>query len=406
MTQKQCNKCGLAIESNGNFCPKCGGQDFNMLNTEVPSDDKVNSYEDVSNNSQSKIKNDEVSKKKSINLKIGLIVGGIALLLVVVVVAIAFGGDKNDSIAKDDTIVTSSTNTTKVTYEKEILDCIEKSKGFANNGDFEEAIATLDTAEQLYGADARIDEQRKSVNIAKGLNELSAMEADGKYGECIQYIDQNLSEYKTNSDILGKRNLYVSKYKTQVITNADNALKSTGYDSAMNIIDEALKILPLEQEFLNKQTEYEEYKPIDLFSLNYFNAAENFGFEYNDPQERKDNEGNAHDKTYCFKHSYQYSNTWVEYKLDKKYNNLSGTFFLDFDWRTTKQEAHFYVYGDGKLLYDGVQTGGKVPFDFDIDITNVDILRIEYKTNIWSSGGWNSAQFAGIFDNTYIVKTK
>ena len=79
---------------------------------------------------------------------------------------------------------------------------------------------------------------------------------------------------------------------------------------------------------------------------------------------------------------------------------------MDFDWRTTKQEAHFYVYGDGKLLYDGGQTGGKVPFDFDVDITNVDVLRIEYKTSIWTTSGFTHSVFAGIFDNTYIVKAK
>lgn len=406
MLQKQCNKCGLVIEESGNFCPKCGNNDFSSLNIDEPTINEKDLQTGESFDSLIVSSNGESTIKKNNGLKVGLIASGIVLLLVVVIIAIAFGGDANDKKIPQDSTVSSITNNTEENYEQEIFDYIEQSKKHANNGEFEEALAILDTTEQLYGTDSRIDEQRKNVNIQKGLKELSVIEEEEKYGECIQYIDKYLSEYKTESDILGKRNLYVSKYKAQVIANADNALKSNGYNSAMGIIDDALKVLPAEQELLNKQTEYEEYKPVDLFSLDYFNAADNFGFEYNDPQERKDNEGNTYGKTYCFKPSYYSSNTWVEYKLDKKYNKLLGTFFLDFDWRTTKQEAHFYVYGDGKLLYDGGQTGGKVPFDFDVDITNVDVLRIEYKTSIWTTSGFTHSVFAGIFDNTYIVKAK
>ena len=406
MLQKQCNKCGLVIEESGNFCPKCGSNDFSSLNIDEPTINEKDLQTGESFDSLIVSSNGESTIKKNNGLKVGLIASGIVLPLVVVIIAIAFGGDANDKKIPQDSTVSSITNNTEENYEQEIFDYIEQSKKHANNGEFEEALAILDTTEQLYGTDSRIDEQRKNVNIQKGLKELSVIEEEEKYGECIQYIDKYLSEYKTESDILGKRNLYVSKYKAQVIANADNALKSNGYNSAMGIIDDALKVLPTEQELLNKQTEYEEYKPVDLFSLDYFNAADNFGFEYNDPQERKDNEGNTYGKTYCFKPSYYSSNTWVEYKLDKKYNKLLGTFFLDFDWRTTKQEAHFYVYGDGKLLYDGGQTGGKVPFDFDVDITNVDVLRIEYKTSIWTTSGFTHSVFAGIFDNTYIVKAK
>ena len=263
----------------------------------------------------------------------------------------------------------------------------------------------METAEQLYGKNSDLTAKKNEIAKTKALDALSVLETEGKYKEAIEYIDETLSAYKEDADILGKRNLYVSKYKAQVIASADAALKTDGYDAAMSLLNDALKVLPSDQELTAKQDEYLEYKPVDLFSLNYFNAAENFGFEYNDPQERIDNEGNAHPKTYEFQHDFRYSNTWVEYKLDKKYNKFSGTFFLDYDWRTTKEEAHFYVYGDGKLLYDGVQTGGKVPFDFNVDITNVDILRIEYKTNIWSSSGFSSAVFAGIFDNVQIAKT-
>mgnify|MGYP003290646738 FL=1 len=442
-----CYKCGTKLDDNATSCYTCGAsQVANNTSTNSADDQTYGAFNgSVPRGQTTPTWNPQPAKppkKKNTGLVIGLIIGGVVALLLIVLFIGGLSDNGND--------VPNSPGVYQTNHDQEILAAIQQAKERAAEAKFDQAVTVLDDAQQLYGSDVRIDNQRKAVKVAQhihnadallaekkydealaeletaeqlygknddltakkkeivkaeALDALTALETAENYKEAIEYIDKNLSAYKEDTDILAKRNLYVSKYKTQVITNADAALKTDGYEAAMNIINDALKVIPSDQELTAKQDEYMEYKPVDLFSLNYFNAAENFGFEYNDPQEKTDNEGNAHSKTYEFQHDFRYSNTWVEYKLDKKYNKLSGTFFLDYDWRTTKEEAHFYVYGDGKLLYDGVQTGGKVPFDFDVDITNVDILRIEYKTNIWSSSGFSSAVFAGIFDNVQIAKT-
>lgn len=442
-----CYKCGTKLEDNATSCYTCGAsQVANNTSTNSMDDRTYGAFNgSIPRNQTTPTWNPQPAKppkKKKTGLVVGLIIGGVIALLLIVLLIGGLSDNGND--------VPNTPGVSQTNHDQEILAAVQQSKDLATEGKFEEALSVLDDAQQLYGADARIDNQRKAVRVAqhiykaeallaekkydeaiaeletaeqlygknsdltakkneiaktKALDALSVLETEEKYKEAIEYIDETLSAYKEDADILGKRNLYVSKYKAQVIASADAALKADGYDAAMSLINDALKVLPADQELTAKQEEYIDYKPVDLFSLNYFNAAENFSFEYNDPQERIDNEGNAHPKTYAFQHDFRYSNTWVEYKLDKKYNKMSGTFFLEYDWRTTKEEAHFYVYGDGKLLYDGVQTGGKVPFDFDIDITNVDVLRIEYKTTIWSSGGFTHCVYAGIFDNTYIVKT-
>lgn len=328
------------------------------------------------------------------------------ILIICISLIVSKTTDSDDNGKTDTTAGYEETDSTTEKIEEKIQEYIDKANAYAADGNYAEAFASLDTAKQLYGSSKIIDEARISIEKKQLLSQIEELESSGKIGDAILAIDNSNSSIKKDNEIVQKRNSLKQSYIPSVISSADAALKSNGYEAAINIIDEALKIVPSEQELLNKKTEYEAYKPVDLFSLDYFNAADNFGFEYNDPQERTDNEGNAHPKTYSFKHDFYHSNTWVEYKLGKKYNKLSGTFFLDYEWRTTKQEAHFYVYGDGKLLYDGIQTGGKVPFDFNIDITNVDVLRIEYKTDIWTSSGFTHSVFAGIFDNTYIVKTK
>lgn len=35
MAQKECKKCGEKLENSANFCPKCGGNEFNEITAQV-----------------------------------------------------------------------------------------------------------------------------------------------------------------------------------------------------------------------------------------------------------------------------------------------------------------------------------------------------------------------------------
>ena len=336
------------------------------------------------------------------------LIGILAAVVVVgvLIFALLLGGNNKDN--STDNTGTTGTTPSDTQTQASTTETVDKYKKHLDRSDellaekkYDEAIAELETAEQLYGAHFNITAKKKEIKKEKGLNDLDTLEAEEKYKEGIEYIDKNLSEYKSDSDILGKRNLYVSKYKTQIIAAADETLNTEGYEAAMNLIQEALKVLPGDQELTTKQDEYLLYKPVDLFSLEYFNAHETFRVD--GPQDETDNLGESHVNSYVFDTHYSTGKTWVTYKIDGNYSLMKGTFFLDNYYKTTTDEIGFYVYGDDKLLHKGTITGGEVPKDFSIDITGVQLLKIEYYTRLWT-GDWSMPRSAGIFCDTTIQK--
>ena len=77
---------------------------------------------------------------------------------------------------------------------------------------------------------------------------------------------------------------------------------------------------------------------------------------------------------------------WAEYILNNEYATLEGKFVIENNYRSSTQNSHFRVYGDGQLLYGATITGGMKPIEFRIDISDVDIMRIELDSGTGSGG--------------------
>ena len=124
----------------------------------------------------------------------------ICFLAIIVIVVIVSGSD-NNSEKPTGNISSSTTTTSNQNYENEIVESINKSKAYVSENNFTEALAVLDTAEQLYGKDARIDEQRKSVNVAKVLNDASSYEKEKNYIKAIECIENSNEATKNNKPV-------------------------------------------------------------------------------------------------------------------------------------------------------------------------------------------------------------
>jgi serine/threonine protein kinase len=86
----------------------------------------------------------------------------------------------------------------------------------------------------------------------------------------------------------------------------------------------------------------------------------------------KDNLGNSHANALVGSR-YSYN----EYSLDGKYNRFSAIASVTFDDRTHEGQQVILIYGDGEVLFmESIQKGVE-PIDIDINITEVDLLRIE-----------------------------
>ena len=91
--------------------------------------------------------------------------------------------------------------------------------------------------------------------------------------------------------------------------------------------------------------------------------------------------------------NYTAESSWVyaTYDLGGKYNLLTGSTGLIGSRNTTNFNTTLYFYGDDILLYSKVLTDESYEFDFQIDVSNINSLKIMVKDNIAVCGGTSFA---------------
>lgn len=107
-----------------------------------------------------------------------------------------------------------------------------------------------------------------------------------------------------------------------------------------------------------------------LQDLDYFT-----GIDLGIFKDQKDNLGNTHTVSF---HGDRYSDFDNTYLINGAYTRMTGTLFLAYDRRSTKDTYSVEIYGDGALLFRGTVTGGVAPVDFDVDLTGVLQLRVVF----------------------------
>ena len=297
------------------------------------------------------------------------------------------GESSNTTTSTQDTTSTQETTVPVVDKYQVYLDNADQ---FVAENKFDEAIAELNTAEQLYGAHNKVTTKRKEVVKAKGLYALSQYESASDYKSAIKHIDESMSDYASDADIVSKKNLYISKYRSQVLDQAASAFETSGYEKAIEVLNSSVDVLPDDPDINSALAKYSEYAPISIADLEYF-SGHDFGVGNN----IKDNLGNIHNNVvYPVCQGWSNASTANVYKINKKYSTLTGLWFQKYDCRTASagypNEGDLEIYGDGKLLYSGVMKPGLEPIELNIDISGVSDLKIVY----W--GGGTTGSYSGI----------
>lgn len=101
-------------------------------------------------------------------------------------------------------------------------------------------------------------------------------------------------------------------------------------------------------------------------------------------------------------------NGWAynEYLLNSEYKQIQGKFVLTQASKNSNIKAALEIYGDDKLLYTSQKmTGGVLPIDFNIDISNVKILRVKivHEENYYTATAAQNMYYYGLV-NTKLVK--
>ena len=81
-----------------------------------------------------------------------------------------------------------------------------------------------------------------------------------------------------------------------------------------------------------------------------------------------------------------------EILLNGQYSKISGTFIMNYDYRSVDYKGKLTIYGDDKALYSSeVMKSGGFPSKFDVDLTGVLKLKIVLETNT------NAATYTNVF---------
>lgn len=106
----------------------------------------------------------------------------------------------------------------------------------------------------------------------------------------------------------------------------------------------------------------------------------------------KDVDGNIYQhgiEAWIARWNYTAESSWAYsvYKIDGKYQTLTGKAVLIDSYNITNFDTTLYFYGDGELLKAYQMTPDSFPFDISLDLTDVNELKIYVKDNISVEGG-------------------
>ena len=208
-----------------------------------------------------------------------------------------------------------------------------------------------------------------------------------KYDLAITLLNKANSDLQSNPTIKSKlneiENLKQNKERAETISKdlkeAETIFKEQGYEQAVSFLKSSDYYSS--QEIQAAIANYESYKPINLFSMDFWDSNNNVT-KVAGPYSIQDNLGNEHPNSYCI---YDIAfKTYVTYRIDGQFNHLNGLYFLDYEHRSTSYKGTFTVYGDDDtVLFTTSLEKGMEPVRFSVDISGVKDLKLEYISSAW-----------------------
>lgn len=119
-----------------------------------------------------------------------------------------------------------------------------------------------------------------------------------------------------------------------------------------------------------------EHLSVYINDLDYLSSE---GAVYNDGSDIKDNTGTQHRHS-LYVDSMTFKACYVEYHLEEKYTDFTFTCGVSYYQRSASDTKYFEIMGDdGNILYTSpVMSAGSLPEEFTINVTGVNVLRIQY----------------------------
>ncbi|MPM67299.1 hypothetical protein SDC9_114221 [bioreactor metagenome] len=181
---------------------------------------------------------------------------------------------------------------------------------------------------------------------------------------------------------------YLDDYREQVLLEAKDVFEIDGYEAALSVLEDAKILLQEEDEsFISAVEYYKSLGPQLLIDMEYFNRSDSDN-AYTRVDSAMDNESKEYTNPLRLMYTCD-EDYWETYRINGDYSRFTGTIFIDYEYRASKTSCYVKIYGDDNLLYTSPKmTGGVLPEDFSIDISNVVELKIEINGTWASDYNW------------------
>lgn len=164
--------------------------------------------------------------------------------------------------------------------------CLSKAESYVKQGKYDEAISTLQSFtdfvaddKEVVGKINEITNTRKNIEKEQILSEIEQYESNGDYEGGIKYINNKIGAYKSDTDISNKLKALIDKYRSKILAAAEEAFSSSGYASAIEVLNAAQGIIPNDTTILQKINEYKTYAPV---SIKNFKVTASNGYDFHE----------------------------------------------------------------------------------------------------------------------------
>lgn len=267
---------------------------------------------------------------------------------------------------------------------------IAQADSLVSAGDYGGAADTLEKAAYASGSDFELVKRA-------ALMKAQAATMNGDYVSAINLINDKIDVVGGDGDVQSALSNCQQAYKQAIIAQAYDIYNTSGYASALEVINGALTIIPDDSELLAEKDAYVACSPVDLTTLESYDDDGAITIAHGET----DIFGNQYDSAICGGSVLHHEK--ASYYIDGQYNLITGTIYVSDSQKGNSGTNYYRIYGDDALLYSASMTSSDLPIYFTVNITGVKDLRIEMDDpTVWGL----STGFDGCIGNPMLQKTR
>lgn len=243
---------------------------------------------------------------------------------------------------------------------------LKKADELESAEDYSGAVRELETALQLIGSDAKLEERVHQLGKTEILKAVETYEASKEYDTAIELISDRIGDYETDSEVVLAYNRCKDAFRDTTVQAAKNAYTKEGFQAALSIVNNALMTMEDDAELQTLAEYYRNLAPVKLSDLESY-RTDGGEFQYEEVE------------TDCFGTEF-FDNLTTEgsetYRISGKYTTLKGVLFSSAS-KSQEMRVGLKCWGDGVLLCEYNTTNFNGPIKFSVDVSGIKDLKIE-----------------------------